>query len=569
MTDKKELRALLKERRDAIPTEKRKELDREIINRIIHSPAFERATAVFLYAPIKGEINLLPLAHAAQRSGKRIAFPRCDTNTEQMQFFELVTGKKLITGAYGIPEPPADAPLCESDERTLCILPALSCDARGYRLGYGKGYYDKYLPHFRGATVCAVYHGLLAPELPVEAHDVPAQFVCTEKGFYSSQKSSQPSSGGEKTTKNNLFSGESGGVKSKSGQKEPSSGDKEKPSPSDSERSKRGVGSLFSRLRLSLRARKAQTAEASAAHSGSVDHTPLILVLTVFVLLLLSRLAEPLFTRGNEHAGIVILQTLIFILPAILYCKLRGESFAKHIRFRLPSLGKIPFLICALIVMISGGLLMSILTGGIASLDGDFTLYTIFVAKLGNNVGSHIAVLLAYAILPAFAEELIFRSILCAEYEKYGVGVAISVSALFFAMLHFSFPHFLTYLLLGAILALVLYATRSFFAVFLLHLLYNVFCLYGQPYLSAFYVTAGSNDIFIFCLTVILLLFAAFGAGQARNIYHSYAKNNLDSSYTAPLPLRALPMTLLRAILSPVTAICLILWLVFAIVNLF
>ena len=156
-----------------------------------------------------------------------------------------------------------------------------------------------------------------------------------------------------------------------------------------------------------------------------------------------------------------------------------------------------------------------------------------------------------------------------ADYEKKGMPLAILLSGLFFACLHFDLQFFLTYLLLGMLLAAITFITESSVVAILLHLGYNLFCLFGQPYLSNFYVTAGSNDIFIFCLTVILLLFAAFGAGQARNIYHSYAKNNLDSSYTAPLPLRALPKTLLRALLSPATAICLILWLVFAIVNLF
>lgn len=566
MTDKQQLRALLRERRDAIPTQKKQELDREIVNKIVQSPLFKQATKIFLYAPVKGEINLLPLARAAQQSGKRIAFPRCDTSTEQMQFFELLPEKKLVAGAYNIPEPPADAPLCESDKHTLCILPALSCDTRGYRLGYGKGYYDKYLTAFRGTTVCAVYHGLLSPTLPSEAHDIPTQFICTEKGFLKPRTAPKSFGSGEKVKKNSGFENKSGGSSTESKQNSQASGETEETKPN--RKSTSYFSDLLSRLRLSLRVRKSPQSE-EKADARKVDHIPPILVLTVFALLLLSRLAEPLFTRENKLLGIIILQILIFIFPAMLYCKLRGDSFTEHIRFRPPSLGKLPFLLFTLIVMISGGLLMSILTGGISSLDGGFTLYTIFVAKLGGGIGSHVAVLLAYAILPAFAEELIFRSILCAEYEKYGVGVSVSVSAISFAMLHFSFPHFLTYLLLGAILALALYVTRSFFAVFLLHLLYNVFCLYGQPYLSAFYNTAGSSDIFIFCLTVLFLLFSAFGAGQARNIYHIYAKNNDDSSYTKPLPMRELAKTLLRALLSPATAICIVLWLVFSIVNLF
>ena len=232
-----------------------------------------------------------------------------------------------------------------------------------------------------------------------------------------------------------------------------------------------------------------------------------------------------------------------------------------------PRLPHIPFLLYLLVVMITGSLLTSILTGGIRSLEGNFTLYDTFVARTGTTTEMLYAIL-AYALLPALCEEFTYRSILCAEYEKRGVGVAIAASALLFAMLHFSFAHFLTYLVLGALLACAMYATRSFLAPILLHISYNIFCLFGQPYLSAFYVNAGSNEIFIFCLVVLFLLFAALSAGEARKIYHIHAKKNISSNYTTVLPWRRLPATLLETLLSPVAAVCFVIWLITSIVNL-
>ena len=257
----------------------------------------------------------------------------------------------------------------------------------------------------------------------------------------------------------------------------------------------------------------------------------------------------------------ILLQILIFILPAFLYCKLRGESFPDRIRLRPVRPEHLLFSVCMLVVMICGGLLTEILTGGISSLAGNFTLYSTFVAHTGSGLEIFYAVL-AYAVLPAFGEELVFRSILCAEYEKRGAGVSVAVSALFFAMLHFSFAHFLTYLLLGILLAVSLYVTRSFLMPCLLHLLYNVFCLFGQPYLSAFYVTAGSNEIFIFCLVLLFLLFSAFGVGEMRKIYHHYAVRNLDSSYTVSVPWKLLPAETGKALFSPVVAADVIVWLI-------
>jgi len=173
---------------------------------------------------------------------------------------------------------------------------------------------------------------------------------------------------------------------------------------------------------------------------------------------------------------------------------------------------------------------------------------------------------IAYCLLPAVCEELLFRGILCSEYRHCGATLSIFISSLFFAMLHFSFPLFPTYLFLGILLACVRYATNSLIATALLHFAYNLFCLFGQPYLSSFYVHAGSNETFVFCLTVLFLLFSAFAAGEARKIYHRLAKK--QHRPVTVVPLRALPRHLFSALRSPVTAVCIALWLIVAALNL-
>ena len=148
------------------------------------------------------------------------------------------------------------------------------------------------------------------------------------------------------------------------------------------------------------------------------------------------------------------------------------------------------------------------------------------------------------------------------------VGIAVFVSGLFFALIHFSLPLFLTYLFLGMLLAFTLYATGSLYATFALHFLYNLFCLFGQPYLSDFYVNAGNNAVFIFLVTVIFLLFCALGVGEARKIYHRYAKEGKPSTYAGPLALREYPRAIVKVLFTPGTLLCLLLWLIICLVNL-
>lgn len=536
MMDKITLRGILLQKRAEFSPEDKKRMDRDIATGMLDSPFFQNASMLLIYAPMEKEINLLPLAHMARKRGLPIAFPRCDKESGRMQFYILPEGQKLTPGAYGIPEPPEDAPLCVPDEHALCVVPALSYDLSGHRIGYGKGYYDRYLATFPGVAIGAAYASMLLKSVPTEPHDRAVDWLFTERGVYRCGEDAQA---------------EEKPISKEAPQKE----EQDRPTPEWKQ--------IYDRLMNGSR-------RFGGGKEGNLKplHAPLFLVLCNFVLLLLSRLIDArLLDRDSEFVGIILIQVLIFIIPAILYCKIRGESFSERIRLRPPRLSHLPFLLYLLVVMIAGSLLTSILTGGIRSLEGNFTLYDTFVARTGTPAETVYAIL-AYALLPAVGEELTYRSILCSEYEGRGVGVSIIASALLFSMLHFSFAHFLTYLFLGALLACAMYATRSFLAPILLHVCYNIFCLFGQPYLSAFYVNAGSNEIFIFCLVVLFLLFAAFAAGEARKIYHIHAKKNISSNYTTALPWRRLPATLLESLLSPVAAVCLLVWLITSIVNL-
>ncbi len=537
---KNELRALLKRRRAQLPTDQKSAWDRAIVEHISASPMFKNASMLLLYAPMKGEINLLPLARLARAKGIPIAFPRSNTEDCTLTFHILTPDARLTTGAYGIAEPPIDAPVCIPDKRALCILPGLSFDRNGGRLGYGKGFYDRFLESFPGVTLGAVYASLVLREIPTEVHDRPVAHLCTEDGLF---EISPPAIEVEETVtpvtdydwQNADTSPEAEVAKEEQPPREP----------------------FFQRLRRGWRVAWS-TERANGIHT---PHVALIPVLTTYVLLLLSRLIESrLLDRGSQYVGVILLQVLIFLLPAILYCKIRGDGFTARIRLSPVRLSHIPLILAVLVMMITGGLLTSILTGGIKSLVGNFTLYDTFVARTSTPLDILYA-LLAYALLPALGEELIYRSILCAELERNGVGVSITVSALFFAMLHFSFAHFLTYFALGLLLAASMYATRSFFVPLVLHLCYNIFCLFGQPFLSAFYVNAGSTRIFLFCVITLFLLASAIAAGEARKIYHVYALKNADASYTVSRPLGEYPRAILRSLLSPLCAVALIIFL--------
>ena len=533
---KQELRAECKRRRAAIPADGKAKLDELIRRRIVETEVFQRAETVLIYAPVKGEIDLLPLVAICRRMGKEVGFP-ISLEDGRLAFRSPEAGEALVTGAFGIPEPPSTAKPSTLNEKTLCILPGLSFDVKGNRLGYGKGFYDRFLADFPGTTLGAVYEKLMSPSVPTEPHDRAADLVVHERGVLYVTSEKQGDHGLSK-------------IKGKLGK------------------------ALYNKLSpvrdLIHRQLHPQASAPSEAKTVRPCAAAPILALTTFLLLILSRFIDGSLTRRDgEYIAVILLQIFIFVLPAILYIQLRGEKFPERIRIRPIHPEHLWFCLCMLAVMITSSLLISILTGGIASLNGNFTLYNTFVARMNGDTWEIVYILLAYAVLPAFCEELVYRSILCAEYEGMGTGVSITVSALLFAMLHFSFPLFPNYLVLGILLACTMYATRSALAPMLLHLLYNVFCLFGQPYLSAFYVNAGSSEIFLFCLITLLLLFAAFATGEARKIYHLYAKANLSSDYTVSVRPADYPKRILAALKTPTAIPMVLVFLTMAILDLF
>ena len=311
--------------------------------------------------------------------------------------------------------------------------------------------------------------------------------------------------------------------------------------------------------------------EANGERKKKRSITPTLLVFSTYALLLFSKIVDlTLINRENEYYTVVILQLMIFLLPGAIWCKYCGDGYMRGLRMRLPRPSSFLIMISATLLMISGGLLLSVLFGGLESLSQNFSLYDTFISKSNGTIPSNLYLLIAYAVIPAICEEFIFRGILCHEYERGGVARAIAFSALFFAMLHFNPVNILTYLFSGVILALVLYATRSLFAAIITHLLYNIFGLFGQRYMNTLYKITGSETFFIFIVAFIFLLSAALFCRQGAKLYKKHLYDGVSSSYRKPVAKtpEEIRMSFLEVIFEPATILCVIFYIVASIIYL-
>ncbi len=177
MEEKRSLRNKYKAVRDSL-MEKAPEYSREICEKCAALPEFQNADTVLLYFAKGSEADLAPLAEIGWKMGKTVGYPRC-LDRESMEFFKVSDFSDLEKGYFGIMEPKIDAPLC-SLENAVCFVPALSFDSFGYRLGYGGGYYDRFLARFSGCSVGIAYEECLAERLPREEFDKKTDYIITE-----------------------------------------------------------------------------------------------------------------------------------------------------------------------------------------------------------------------------------------------------------------------------------------------------------------------------------------------------------------------------------------------------
>ena len=178
--EKAALRRSLKEQRAALDPRLCAQWDEEIARKVIGSEWFAKADMVFCYVSVGREVDTSSILDAAWRQGKRIAVPRCAAKG-QMDFFVINSREELAPGAYHIPEPKEACPRAEATPDSLCIVPGLSFDQRGYRLGYGGGYYDRFLAQFPGRSVGLVRSLFLVQKLPAEEYDLAVDAIITEK----------------------------------------------------------------------------------------------------------------------------------------------------------------------------------------------------------------------------------------------------------------------------------------------------------------------------------------------------------------------------------------------------
>lgn len=179
---KMQLRSKHKRLRNACPPDVKLQLDARLAQMFLETDEYKKCRTLFAFVSSPIEVDTSVIIDRALSDGKHLALPRCKNRFGEMDFYYVTSLSVLEKGTFSLMEPNLNK--CEkvtdlSDG--LCIVPGLCFDLNGYRIGFGKGYYDRFLQQFGGITAGLCYSRCIEHNLPIGRFDKPVDILITEK----------------------------------------------------------------------------------------------------------------------------------------------------------------------------------------------------------------------------------------------------------------------------------------------------------------------------------------------------------------------------------------------------
>ena len=176
------LRQEAKAYRRSLSAEAKEKKDSAILRRLLSLRQYQQASLVLTYVSTPIEVDTHQLIRQAFADGKRVGVPRCIDGTRLMEFYEIGSMEDLEKRTFGVLEPiPERCQLLTDFSKSICVVPALLYDLSGYRIGYGGGYYDRFLAQYPGYKVGITYVKCIRRKVLHGRYDVPVSALVTER----------------------------------------------------------------------------------------------------------------------------------------------------------------------------------------------------------------------------------------------------------------------------------------------------------------------------------------------------------------------------------------------------
>ena len=176
---KSELRKQVLQEMKAIPQKQKNTMDRALTDRLLHHPFYQEAKVIATYLSFPHEFQTQGLIDQALRDGKKVMIPK--TYPKGRMEVVVYDPQQLVKTSFGLLEPQGDLEVVDASQIDLIHVPGLAFTTEGYRIGYGGGYYDRYLENFAGHSLSTIYP-CQVQEFNSEDHDIPVQEVLIYEG---------------------------------------------------------------------------------------------------------------------------------------------------------------------------------------------------------------------------------------------------------------------------------------------------------------------------------------------------------------------------------------------------
>ena len=173
--NKKEMRAIIRAKKRAMTETQIVSASRNLGVLFRQSQLYKNAKSIYGYLPYNQEVRTVQMLEQAIADGKRVAVPKC--YGDEMRFIWMDDLTRVAPGYANIPEPIADGPIAD-DETALVLMPGLAFDPQGHRIGYGGGFYDRFLAEEPDHPTLALCYGFqMVEHLETESFDIPVDQV--------------------------------------------------------------------------------------------------------------------------------------------------------------------------------------------------------------------------------------------------------------------------------------------------------------------------------------------------------------------------------------------------------
>ena len=176
---KSKLRKQVLQEMKAVPQKQKIAMDRALTERFLNHSFYQEAKVIATYLSFPHEFQTQGLIDQALRDGKKVLIPK--TYPKGRMDFVVYNPQQLVKTSFGLLEPQGDLEVVDASQIDLIHVPGLAFTTEGYRIGYGGGYYDRYLKHLSGHTFSTIYPCQIQDFIP-EKHDIPVQEVLIDEG---------------------------------------------------------------------------------------------------------------------------------------------------------------------------------------------------------------------------------------------------------------------------------------------------------------------------------------------------------------------------------------------------